>query len=538
VAEEQEGVRQYRAFLSYSHKDAAVARWLHRRLETYRMPRRLSAAEGSKASAYSLAPIFRDREELPAGHDLSAKVRAALAVSQSLIVICSPASAVSPWVNKEIETFRELHPDRPILAALVSGEPAGSFPTALRAGGIEPLAADLRPEGDGRRLGLLKLVAGVSGVGLDALVQRDAQRRVRRVTAITAVAIAAMLLMSVLTALAITARQEAERQRNEAEGLVEFMITDLRDSLRKVGRLDAMGSVNARALAYYGAQAEDLPEESLMRRARILHAIGDDFLVAHDPENALGAFQQARQTTEEVSRGSADPAHLLIHTKSLMGIGRAYEELHDWPHAQSYYAAAAVTAHRLTRVDPANPDHLMTAASATVNLGNVQLYGTRDYEAAQHSYEQALGLLERALTIKPHDEHIQLSQANAYAYLADTFYMRKLWARSRDARLRQHAIVEPLSRADPDDRDAAFRLAAARRGLALSLFESGDATSARRRLQQALASAESLVRRDPRNQDWLELKKLLQEDDVVLRCKTPRGPIVGDCPLQLKHNNI
>src|SRR5690606_41301049 len=128
------------------------------------------------------------------------------------------------------------------------------------------------PEGDGPRLGLLKLVAGVIGVGLDELVQRDAQRRLRAVTAVTGAALAAMLAMGVLTALALEARAEAERQRAEAEGLVEFMLTDLGDRLEGVGRLDVLDAVSDRVLAYYEGQDLDRwPADSLERRARGLH---------------------------------------------------------------------------------------------------------------------------------------------------------------------------------------------------------------------------------------------------------------------------
>ncbi|WP_171982458.1 toll/interleukin-1 receptor domain-containing protein [Sphingomonas sp. LM7] len=512
MAEEQEVVRQYRAFLSYSHKDAAVARLVHKRLESFHMPRRLIGKRATGALPARLAPIFLDREELSAGHDLSAKVRSALAGSQSLVVLCSPDSAASIWVRKEIETFRELHPDRPVLAAIVRGDPVLCFPEALSAGGVEPLAADLRKEGDGHRLGLLKLVAGLSEVDLDALVQRDAQRRIRRVMAVTAGALAAMLVMTVLTSFALTARREAERQRAEAEGLVEFMLTDLRDRLRKVGRLDTMTAVNARALRYYGGRNDvsGLPDESLVRRARILQAVGDDLLVEGRARSALAAFDEARQTTaEQVQRGAGDQ-YLLAHTKSLMGIGRVYEEMRDWPRAQAQYAAAAATADRLARATPTEPEPLMKAASASINLGNVQLYGTRDYRAAQRSYDRALLMLARALRLAPGDEHILLSLANAYGYLADSFYMRGLWARSRDARLRQHAIIAPLDR--PDNLDVRFRLAAARRGLALSLFRSDDKAGARARLKQAREAVDFLTSRDPQNSDWLALKRKLQSD--------------------------
>ena len=55
-----------------------------------------------------------------------------------------------------------------MLAALIEGEPADAFPQPLLQGG-EPLAADLRKQGDGPRLGFLKVVAGIAGVPLDAL---------------------------------------------------------------------------------------------------------------------------------------------------------------------------------------------------------------------------------------------------------------------------------------------------------------------------------------------------------------------------------
>ena len=78
---------------------------------------------------------------------------------------------------------------------------------------VEPLAADFRSGGDGYRLGLLKLIAGILGIGLDELIQRDAQRRLQRVTAITAAAVLAMLVMGVLTAFALSARVDPRTAR-------------------------------------------------------------------------------------------------------------------------------------------------------------------------------------------------------------------------------------------------------------------------------------------------------------------------------------
>lgn len=511
----------YVAFISYSHKDAAVGRWLHRKLEGYRLPRRLAGTKGEDGEVPArLTPIFRDRDELPAAGDLSERVRAALAVSRNLIVVCSPNSAASPWVAKEIATFRELHPDRPVFTAIVEGEPDQCFPPVLREGGIEPLAADLRKAGDGKRLGILKLVAGLSGVGLDALVQRDASRRIRRVTYVTATAVMAMLAMALLTAFALNARAEAESQRTAAEGLVEFMLTDLRDKLRGVGRLDVLTTVNERALAYYSVRdgLERLSNESLARRARIFQAMGDDNLERHNTAAGLSAFEEARRTTEElVSRTPHDRQRLYEHAKSIGGIGRTYELDEKWPAAEHHFMSFGSIMDRLLASAPRDADYLMRAATAAIDVGSIQLRGTKDFPAAQKSYERALFLLRRAEGIRPSDPHILLSQANASAWLADSFYYRERWSESLSARLIQHRIVSKLHEADRLNADISFRLAAAERGLAYSLLRTGKPREAHSLLLKALGRVNDLVARDRENADWRGLQSRLNQDLLEIR---------------------
>ncbi len=229
-----EAALRYAAFISYSHADRRIASWLHRRLETHRMPRRLvGTATPFGPVPERLAPVFRDRDELPASGDLGAELTAALAASRGLIVIASPAAAASRWVNAEILTFRRLRPDAPLLALVVAGAPgardpaAEAFPPALRfqvdrTGALtdrpaEPIAADLRPEADGRRLAFFKIAAGLAGVRLDDLVQREAHRRARRMSLIASAAMAGMALTSGLAFYANGQRIEAERQRGIAE---------------------------------------------------------------------------------------------------------------------------------------------------------------------------------------------------------------------------------------------------------------------------------------------------------------------------------
>lgn len=283
----------YFAFLSYSHDDGEDADWLHQELERFRVPSSLVGKLTANGVIPSrLTPIFRDRHELAAGHNLTDEIRLALSASRCLIVLCSPAAAKSKWTNAEIETFKRIHPDGPIIAAVIAGEPLASdipgreeeecFPPALvakydRRGKptgqkTEPLAADLREGKGGRRTGFLKIVAGMLGVGLDELVQRETVRRQRRLAWLAAASLGGMAVTSTLAVTAIQARDSARDQRREAESLVAFMVGDLRAKLEPIGRLDALDGVGSRVLGYYSKQdTSQLSDDALVQRSKALN---------------------------------------------------------------------------------------------------------------------------------------------------------------------------------------------------------------------------------------------------------------------------
>ncbi len=192
------GRLRYRAFISYSHQDQAWAQWLHRAIETYRVPSRLAgqttAARNHPAQARSDLP--RPRRAALCDRSGPQGRRSARTLA-NLIVICSPAAAASRWVNAEVQAFKRLRRADHIFCLVVAGEPNATdlagradeecFCPALRftvdtRGELthertEPIAADARPCADGKSNARLKLIAGLIGVGFDALKQREQHRR-------------------------------------------------------------------------------------------------------------------------------------------------------------------------------------------------------------------------------------------------------------------------------------------------------------------------------------------------------------------------
>lgn len=216
---------QYSAFISYNYRDVASARWLHRGIETYRVPDRLHGRAGRFGPvAARLPPVFRDRDELAASADLGDAIRQALAQAATLIVICSPAAVASRWVNEEIRVFTAMGRRDAIRCLIVDGEPHAAdparecLPPALfENGGTEPLAADLRKGQDSRASARLKLIAGILDVPYDELRQREAARRQKRLALLAAASTLGFVVMAGLAVTAVLSRNEAVAQRQLAE---------------------------------------------------------------------------------------------------------------------------------------------------------------------------------------------------------------------------------------------------------------------------------------------------------------------------------
>lgn len=398
---------RYRAFLSYSHADEAAARWLHRRLERFRVPRGLRrAAHGTLPTR--LHPVFRDRDELASSTQLSRSIEAALDESEALVVICSPAAVASPWVNAEIGYFRRRHPARPVLAFVVAGDPGldprrdpahAAFPPMLalaspdRPDGPcgEPLAADARPEADGFGPAFLKLAAGLLGVRYDELRRRDQRRRQRIWTAVIA---GALLLAAVFAYLAWQASQARDAAR-AAQARAELELQSerqTREFLISVFRLadanEARGEqVTVREVLDRAVERIDRTEFSRPAiRARFLATLGQAY-------GSLGLNRRGsellRQSIDAVQANESDGEARRQRVDSQLELANVLFDMGDYDGALQ----------ALDALEASGAEPVQRAAAANVR-GDVLTYVERDDEARM-AYDRAKALLDAAREVDP-----------------------------------------------------------------------------------------------------------------------------------------
>lgn len=116
---------KYFAFISYNSHDTTWGKKLQHKLEGYRMPATLCSEHGWKRKP--IKPVFFAPTDIQPG-GLTAELQERLKASKNLIVICSPYSAQSEWVGKEIAFFHSLGRTENIHFFIIDGVPHSGNP--------------------------------------------------------------------------------------------------------------------------------------------------------------------------------------------------------------------------------------------------------------------------------------------------------------------------------------------------------------------------------------------------------------------------
>lgn len=256
---------KYDAFICYRHGpvDSLAATTIQRKLEHFHAPK------GTVQTWKDPRRVFVDEGELSSCADFGQQIREALKHAGWLIVVCSPDTPASPWVQSEIDTFLEYHDRSRILAVLTAGDPDTSFPPQLKGDGVgtgEVLAADAR----GRSIhqvqkklrgdALLKIAAPLLGTTFDTLKQRRKIYQLQRLTAFTAACLLVVMgfvayavnRANVIARQAVQIAEEYERSLiNESRFLVE-------QAEKRLNANDPLGAIEL-ALAALPSEAQDRP---------------------------------------------------------------------------------------------------------------------------------------------------------------------------------------------------------------------------------------------------------------------------------------
>jgi tetratricopeptide (TPR) repeat protein len=476
---------KYRAFISYSHRDRKWAEWLHKAIETYRVPQPLVGRPSRDGPIpRQIFPVFRDRDELGSSADLSASICAALQDSASLIVICSPAAAKSRWVEQEIRAYKQLGRSDQIFAVIVDGEPNAAtadrecFPAALRYvtrpdGSLtetraEPVAADLRAEGDGRDDGKLKLLAGVLGVGFNDLKRRELAAARRRARIYQGIAGA----MLVLALLATTGGWMAWRYARHAEGLLAEGIRISADQV---------------------AAAVRLADQSGISRKLI------DALLTETEQAFQGLYRKTADAPRLPWRDDAVPVALSAeHAVLLLVFADHYGIIGDTAQQQRTADRARDILETAVNDADALPEWQMALARSHDMQGDV-LAAQWQVDAALQAFRAGLAVRRSALAARPDDPGVRREVALSEIMIGDMLRRQGQWDEALSAYREALTIGQQLLQRNPEDQSLRRDVAIGGHRIGDMLMKQGDIGGAEAAYRESLALAEALVAADPDN---------------------------------------
>lgn len=181
---------KYFAFISYSSCDYKWGKRIQEKLEHYRMPTTLCSKHGWERKP--MKPVFFAPTDIQPG-DLTEELKERLKASRNLIVVCSPHSAQSEWVGKEITYFHQLGRTQRIQFFIVDGVPHSGNPESecfnpiIKTLGLpEILGANIheriyRLPWLNQERAYVQLITKLLGVEFDSIWQRHRRMLIRQV---------------------------------------------------------------------------------------------------------------------------------------------------------------------------------------------------------------------------------------------------------------------------------------------------------------------------------------------------------------------
>lgn len=398
---------------------------------------------------------------------------------------------------------------------------------------------------DGKPLLEAKTLADSQRIQLDdneqrfiqaSLKQAGKRLRIRRL-AVTAL-VGLGILAGIQGLIAMNARHIAEQRQTQAEGLVGFMLGDLMDRLRPIGRLHLLDVVGDEAMRYLESQPPgDHDRQTLLLRAQALIQIGE---IRITQAASIAAYDALTEATKILQRLTDER---LPHGPTLLQAGNAQywlgylsylegDQMQTLLHWQTYQNFAQQWA----ELEPNNPDAKMELSYAWNNLGTLA-NGAGDLALATTYFMRSTELKQQVLVDRPNDINLVMELADSHSWVARTAQRTGDLARANEQYQRELTLISTLVNNASDNNQVRFRLIIAQQNAGQLAVATGDTRRALDLYQAAETQINRLVNIDPSNREWQKVLAYLQVR-LGWALYAVAEFIEAESYLELAHNNM
>lgn len=323
-------------------------------------------------------------------------------------------------------------------------------------------------------------------------------------------ALASLLTLTMVTSVvslnAHRLRGEAEQRRGEAEGMVDYLLDDLAEKLRPIGRLDLLNSVASRALGQFEKNPQQFVDlAARVRRAKALRVIAESLVgqgALHEAEQALASAQSALEDGADARlniTAAANAAGELATIQFWRG-SVAYQEK-NLVLAQSHWLRYLTIAEALLSANPGANKWQLERAYALNSLGTLAT-DRRQWRDASAYFAASLKLKQALYPANFSDLNLQADIADTLSWLARVLEAQGKLREANAHYLAQIKLLSEITARAPSEGEWQYRLALARILGGRSAGNLGDATTATQNFSTAVTALQALKARDPSNLSW------------------------------------
>lgn len=303
--------------------------------------------------------------------------------------------------------------------------------------------------------------------------------------------------------------RQANDARNQADGLINFMLTDLQNKLKPIGRLDVLDDVARRASEYLAGLPKELVTPSRLRQQSwMLNNLGNVLRAQGKLDEALKVYQQDLTIAKRLS--DQDKPDAGLQGDVLIGyvkVGDVLQSQGRLQEGEDAYQQGLTIAKRLTGQDRSNAIWLRDLSMSYQRIGDV-LVAQGKLPEALDVYQQSLEI-EQKLTSARQMADQDKSKAGwqrdlsvSYVKVGDVLTTQGKLPEALDVYQQSLAIAKRL--AEQDNLNAVWQ-----RDLSVSEERVGDVLKAQGKLpeaqdvyEQSLDIRQRLADRDGSNTGW------------------------------------
>ncbi len=336
--------------------------------------------------------------------------------------------------------------------------------------------------------------------------------------AAVAIALVAGTVVSTWQAVRATrAERTASQERARAEGLLAFMLGDLRTQLAKVGRLDVLEAVGDKAMAYFASrEARDLDDPTLASLAKTLTQIGEIRMDQARYAEATAAFAEAyRRASALAARHPRDGDMLFERGQAEYWNGFVHWKRGELAAATDWWMRYHDTCLALVALDPSRSAWRSELAYGQHNLA-VLRRERGEFAAARADFLAELATLEKMLGEKPGDLELRFRIADGHSWLGSLAEQQGEFTEALNQYVAQTTQLEQLVATEPRTARWRFQLADALVFQTNILLATGPSAAAGKQLKEARRVMDELAAYDPSNRHWSAVSQHFRLQEALL----------------------